>query len=232
MVQVFVVGPETLTVPAGTQTDVVQDANAGRFWSILDFLSYELGVLASVGELQALGCASDSSLITFFGVGPYSVVPPGITPITTFTTAQAISGFGATLIINMAGGISPSPTLTAAIATLQSQAESSGVAWRDGAAAVPTPQLWLPTREGIHVVSHGANVSVPALGWIGGYLTSPTIQFSFDGSAFAPIPSGAVVTKDGFTFVHTGNIAKGDHTLQVRDSLFPSIIASCTVTVS
>jgi hypothetical protein len=231
MAKVFVVGPETLTFPTATALADTLDANAGRFWGIRDFLSYELGVLAANGELQALGCASDSSLTNLFGAGLGSVVPSGITPVTTFTTAQAISGFGDTLIIGMAGGISPSSTLESAIAALKSQATSSGVLWRDGASAVPTPQLLLP-RAGIQVTRHGSNVSLPALGWIGGYLSSPTIEFSFDGSAFAALPSGAVVTNKNFTFVHSGNIAVGAHTLQIRDSLFPSIIASCTVTVS
>jgi hypothetical protein len=220
-----------LTVPTATPSDAL-DANAGRFWTIRDFLSYELGVLAASGELQALGCASDSSLTSLFGTGFGSVVPAGITPVTTFTTAQAIGGFGATLIINMAGGISPSPALTSAIATLRAQATSIGVSWRDGASAVATPQLLLPTRVGIKVTGHGANTNVSAFGWIGGYLSSPTIQFSLDGSAFAAIPAGAVVTNKNFTFVRTGNISQGDHTLQIRDALFPSIVASCTVTVS
>lgn len=231
MARVFVVGPETLTVPTATPFDTL-DANAGRFWTISSFLSYELGVLAASGELQALGCASDSSLTSLFGKGIGSVVPFGIAAITIFPTAQAISGFGATHIINIAGGISPSSTLVSAIEALKLQAASSGVFWRDGAAAVPTPQLLLPTRVGIKVTGHGANTNVTATGWIGGYLSSPTIQFSFDGSAFAPIPANAVVTNKNFTFVRTGNISQGDHTLQIRDALFPSIIASCTVTVS
>lgn len=234
MAKVFVIGPETLLVPTASALAATLDANAGRFWAIYEFLQFELAVLAAAGELQALGCASDSNLTSFFNVAnPQSVAPPGITPVTTFTTAQAISGFGATLIINMAGGISPSATVTSDIATLKAQAASSGVLWRDGSGAVPTPQLALPTRQGIKVTSGGASSpTIPVQGWIGGYKSVPTIKYSWNGSNFSVVPNGAIVQIEKFNFNFSAKIAPGTYTLAVQDSLYPSIAASCTVTVS
>jgi hypothetical protein len=63
-------------------------------------------------------------------VSPNAISHPNVV-VSQVTIANAISTYGANMIMNLSSGISPNATLLSGIAALKSQALSSGVLWRD-----------------------------------------------------------------------------------------------------
>ena len=136
MSNVFVCGAEGLALPQPGEND----DNSARYSLVVAFLVWELSALFNVRYLTNLAYDPASSIGGFFNgaltavipVSPNAITHPNVV-VTTSTIPLAIIGFGADLIINLNGGISPNAVLQSEIATLQAQAFSSGVLWRDAA---------------------------------------------------------------------------------------------------
>lgn len=227
MAAVFIVGAETLTLPPDTAAP--SDANACRFQHVVDRLLFELQSLFHAGYMTALGCGSDNNLLMFFdGTGP-SLVPVAGTPLTqihpviNIPTAQAISNFAANMIIELPGGIAPSPTLLSTIASLQTAAASSNILWRQMHDIVTPGIVFTAFYSKITLAQ--AVVSVP--GKVINYPTMPTsVQYAIDNGA----PNTAAVGTDGGFHIPVARIAVGGtRSLTVNDINYPSIAATTTL---
>lgn len=104
----------------------------------MSWLQSELGALFNARYMTALAYDPSVSIAGFLGgiwgvvipVSPNAITHPNVV-VSQVTIANAITVFGANMIMNIGGGIAPNATLQSSISALQAQALSSGVLWRD-----------------------------------------------------------------------------------------------------
>jgi len=127
--KVYVCGSESLTLPVlvnGTETVCY---NNFRYHLVLDWLTFELTALHNVGLLTSLAYDSVSTLSMFFNGQAARAFPIGNIP-SIVSLANAITVFGAQLIMNVGGGYN-SVVEADAVQALEAQALAAGVLWRD-----------------------------------------------------------------------------------------------------
>jgi hypothetical protein len=205
MANVFICGAETLSLPSPGAN--ATDPNLLRWLAAEAFLRHELLALFSVKYMTALACDDASALANFLVGGWGNVIPvspnaiqqPNVVP-TSIPISEAVSTFGANMVINLNGGISPDAAQQAAILALQAEAlftaSASGTVLTVSAVTSGTiiPGRRLAALPG--VLAGGTVILDQSSGITGGIGTYDlnAAQGSWNAGVYTPVASQTIIT--------------------------------------